>query len=154
MLICIMRHGDAEAYSGEATDATRELTARGRSGNCRVAEQLKQKQATFDQIWVSPFVRAQQTADDVLALFPENKRESCAALTPESRPQELLEMLATKGGDSLLLIGHNPLVSRLVALLLDGGTAPERYLGTSELLAVKTEVAAPACGVVKYYLSP
>lgn len=154
MLICIMRHGDAETYSGEATDAARELTVAGRAGNRRVAEQLAQKQALFNQVWVSPFVRAQQTADDVLTHYPANTRECCAALTPESRPQELLENLAAQDSDSLLLIGHNPLVSRLVALLMDGNTTPERYLGTSELVAIETEVAAPACGVLKYYLAP
>lgn len=154
MLICIMRHGEAEAYSGEATDSARELTTAGRSGNRRVAEQLRQRQATFKQVWVSPFVRAQQTGDDVLALFPAVTRERCDALTPESRPQEMLEILAANGSDSLLLIGHNPLVSRLVALLLDGSATPERYLGTSDLVAIDTEVAAPACGILKYYLAP
>lgn len=154
MLICIMRHGDAEAYSGEATDAARELTAAGRAGNRRVAEQLGQKQALFNEVWVSPYVRAQQTADDVLRLYPANTGELCDALTPESRPEELLNSLAAQDSDSLLLIGHNPLVSRLVALLVDGSSTPERYLGTSELLAIETEVVAPACGVLKYYLAP
>jgi len=154
MLICIMRHGDAQAYDGEATDAARQLTAAGRTGNRRVAEQLKEKQGAFEQVLVSPFVRAQQTADDVLKLYPAITRQRCDALTPESRPQELLEIMAAKGSDSFLLIGHNPLVSRLVALLTDGRITPERYLGTSDLVAIETEVAAPACGVLKYYLAP
>jgi len=149
-----MRHGDAEAYSGEDSDAARQLTTLGHAGNRKMAEQLSRKQRAFDGVWVSPYVRAQQTADDVLIKFPDSPRELCDMLTPESSPQDLLDAVTEAAGDTLLLIGHNPLVSRFVALLTDGNTATERYLGTSDVVAIETEVVAPACGAIKYYLAP
>ena len=154
MLICVMRHGDAEAYTGESGDAERALTSSGHSENRRVAAALRQRQSRFQSIWVSPYRRAQQTAADVLLSFPEQDWEQCAFLTPESQPGLLLEQLAVRAADNILLIGHNPLVSRFVALLTTGGPSVERYLGTSHLVAIETEVAAPACGVLQYYLAP
>ena len=154
MLICVMRHGDAEAYKGDSGDAGRELTALGHSENKRVAEQLQLRQATFQNIWVSPYKRAQQTALDVLGYFPGLRCEEHACLTPESNPESLLRQLDTLSQGSILLIGHNPLVSRFVALLTEGGPSVERYLGTSHLVAIETELVAPACGVIQYYLNP
>ncbi len=122
--------------------------------NERVARQLIDRQSGFDRYWVSPYVRAQQTADDVLEYYADATRESVELLTPEKEASALLDALAAADGDSFLLIGHNPLVTRFVALFIEGAAGSQRYLGTSELFAIEAEVAAPACGVLKYSLTP
>jgi len=165
MLICVMRHGDAEAFSTDGKDASRLLTDRGHADNLQLAQQLKARVTSFDLVCVSPYRRAQQTADDVLSLYPGCARQTVPWLVPEFSAQESMDALdstvaAVSGqGDSMLLIGHNPLVSRLLMLLNDGavdsggnGVVP-RYLATSELIAVVTQVIAPACGQEKFSLT-
>lgn len=154
MLICVMRHGDAEAPSSRGNDAARKLTAVGHAENKRIAEQLKKQQPDFQRLWVSPYTRAQQTAIDVLRCFPNLQCERLDSLVPEADPRFLLEQLSALSEESVLLVGHNPLVSRFAALLTEGGPTIDRYLGTSHLVAIQTEVVAPACGAIKYYLTP
>ncbi len=154
MLICLMRHGDAEAFSADGKDETRQLTARGHADNKGVAAQLAARLTVFDRYWVSPYRRAQQTADDVLRHYPQAERETREFLVPEADPRFLLDELDAADGDTFLLIGHNPLVSRLAALLTEGKTSAGRYLATSEILAIDTEVVAPACGAIKFALTP
>ena len=158
MLICVLRHGEAEAQSSDGRDSSRRLTATGHLENRRVAGQLRGLGIEFAHILVSPYVRAQQTASDVLGIVPDivpdSPGEPCALLTPDTKPLSLLEYLDLQGSANTLLIGHNPLVSRFVALLTNGGPSVDRYLGTSHLAVIETEVVAPACGVLKYYLEP
>lgn len=58
MKLWILRHGEAQPHAPR--DADRELTPLGCEQVLRSAEQLRSK--PLNSIWVSPYVRAQQTA--------------------------------------------------------------------------------------------
>ena len=59
-----MRHGQAEAYA--SSDEARCLTSRGQAEALAAGRTLAALDVVFDAVWVSPFQRAQQTADQVL----------------------------------------------------------------------------------------
>jgi len=122
MNVVIMRHGHAEAYV--SSDESRNLTDRGRAEARAAGRCLDSLGMRFDEVWVSPYVRAQQTADEVLASVSAEERLTIATITPEGRPGSFVDSLAAFEGQNLLVVSHNPFVSALLGLLVDGA---ERY---------------------------
>lgn len=151
MQIFLLRHGEAEGQA--LSDAQRRLTSRGHSDNRNTAKQWLELSPHIERTLVSPLLRAQQTFADFQAVMPGLSLETSDRLLPESSVQGLLEYLAAQTEDSnLLLIGHNPLLSRLSALLCEGSSYTDRYLDTSQLVCIETEVVATGFGVLKYSL--
>lgn len=109
----ILRHGDA-SFDAPA-DSLRELTDYGRDQARKQAAFLKDNNISFDEVWVSPYVRAQQTADEVLNLMSSNyKRTEVEYLTPDSSLKKVIKLLTESTAKNLLLVSHQPLVSRIV----------------------------------------
>jgi phosphohistidine phosphatase len=79
---------------------------------------------TYDLLLSSPYLRARQTADIVAQILktPEEVHLS-DTLTPAGSPRQLLESLQTDYQDrqDVLLVGHEPYLSRLISTLLTGG---------------------------------
>lgn len=120
MKIYLLRHAQAApAYP----DASRPLTQAGLGDVRRLAKFLKSSEAFHpDLIWRSPYRRAVETTEQLLAglgdaTVPVVERSD---LTPNDRPESLLADLASSGHGDLLLVGHNPHLSILAALLLSG----------------------------------
>lgn len=126
MKIFIMRHGDAEFNA--KTDKQRFLSLFGREEARQVAYWLNKKSVKFDQILVSPYLRARQTLEvlhEVLVL-PKNQK-MMSELSPEGNPEWVsyyLKILAKKGYSSVLLISHLPLVGYLVSKLCPKQSPP------------------------------
>jgi phosphohistidine phosphatase len=71
----------------------------------------------------SPFVRARQTAEPVIAACRfRGAVEVTRNLVPSAEPDEVLQELSTRKPKSVLLVSHEPLLGRLFARLLLGGT--------------------------------
>ena len=117
MQLVIMRHGEAQTYA--ASDAQRELTERGQSQAIAAGKCLSESGFMPDQVWVSPYVRAQQTCSGVLESFSGLKPQINDALIPESYANLVIESLSRQNVENLLIVSHQPLVSTLVALLVD-----------------------------------
>jgi phosphohistidine phosphatase len=103
------------------------------------------------QIWASPLVRAQQTAEIALSYFPGLKIQTTDLLVPEANPQVLMNWLDKLNAQfigtdrSLLLVSHQPLVGALVNLLC--GKPGDYYpMGTSSLAAIRAQVVAADMG--------
>ncbi len=156
MLLTLMRHG--EAQSSAASDAVRQLTRRGRSDNLSTLSALLQHKPRYSHALHSPYDRARETAEDVCATIQGLTFAVCDLLTPNASLQELLSYLENYANkeepSSLLLVGHNPLLSSLLALLLDGQQNEARYLDTSNLVCLNVGVMAPACAELNYWLRP
>ena len=114
--IWLLRHGDAEPH-GTREDFERRLTARGERQSRAAGLALARLEVRFDHVFASPRVRAFDTA-----------RLACAELGLEPVVHEPLsggfderdneELLAAMPeGASLLLVGHEPDLSHLVATL-------------------------------------
>jgi len=150
MELVLMRHGEAEAVA--TTDSERRLTPVGSQANRRVAKALQARICVFDLALMSPYARARQTADDVeMELGSLNFRQSHLVL-PDTSPSEVIESLPSDTALRVLLIGHNPLLSRLAALLIEGNADTGLHLETSELLCLRADILAPGCGSIVFSL--
>ncbi len=117
MDLLLWRH--AEAEDEEDNDLRRRLTGRGEKQAHSVATWLGKRLPKDLRILVSPAVRAQQTASALALPFETHKQ-----LAPDACVSALI---ATSGwpsaGGSVLLVGHQPSLGRLAALLLAGEEA-------------------------------
>src|SRR5262245_56719559 len=115
MEICLIRHAAAVARDPNVEDAARPLTPKGRRRWARAVKGLSELGITFDALYSSPWVRAVETAD---VLMPLTKGERLALPELASTPDErLLERLS---GDHVAVVGHDPWISELLALLVTG----------------------------------
>lgn len=118
--IILLRHAHAEPPAGEQTDESRPLTEGGIREAEAAAAWLKSHGAQPDVILCSPSARTQETAARLAPEFGAIK----PILDPriyEATPAELIQVLEEHAeADCILLVGHNPGLETLVALLTDG----------------------------------
>jgi len=143
MKIFIMRHGEANQFG--ASDAQRALTQRGEAEVATMSKWLALQCEHFDKVIVSPFKRAQQTANIVI--------KNIKISEDEIRNNQLTTDIITPSGDvkvvhdfidgllesdnkikTLLFVSHMPLVSYLVEeLTIDGAMPIFQTAGISEI---------------------
>ena len=117
MDLILWRH--AEAEDGEP-DARRALTSKGKRHAARVGEWLDQQLPEQCRVLVSPAVRCQQTADGLGRRYTVHE-----ALNTDSTAERMLEACGWPGHRfPALLIGHQPLLGELAALILAGAQQP------------------------------
>ncbi|MFH6568865.1 phosphohistidine phosphatase SixA [Pseudomonas kulmbachensis] len=134
MKVWILRHGEAQPHARR--DAERELTAHGREQVLHSAARLIGQ--PLDCILVSPYVRAQQTAELVRkALGFTSELITVPWLTPESEPRDALSKLADSG--NVLLVSHQPFVGELISLLLNGHLRQPQPMQTASLVELEGE---------------
>jgi phosphohistidine phosphatase len=113
MDLILWRHAEAEQGG---PDMDRRLTPKGARQAARIAAWLDQRLPDTCRIIVSPARRAQQTA---LAL--ERKFETKDEIAPDVAPQSVLAAAHWPDGrDTVLVVGHQPTLGRVAALLLAG----------------------------------
>lgn len=113
MDLILWRHADAE--SGEP-DLERRLTSKGQKQAARMAQWLDHRLPDTCRILVSPAWRAQQTA---LAL--KRKFKTRDELAPDVVPESILGAVHWPDSrETVLVVGHQPTLGRVAALLLCG----------------------------------
>lgn len=123
MELILWRHAEAVDAAVGQSDLKRVLTKRGKDQARRVAAWLRQHQPRELRILVSPAERCQQTAKAL-----ELPCQIEARLGIGADATDLLDAAgwpegdATSGG-AVLLVGHQPTLGRLAALLLSGEEA-------------------------------
>jgi phosphohistidine phosphatase len=116
MDLLLWRH--AEAVDG-TPDHSRELTQRGREQAQAVAAWLKKHQPRKLRVLVSPTVRTLETARAFTDDF-----EKVAALGPDGNVAGALAAAGWPDSSrAVLIVGHQPALGRLAALLLSGQEA-------------------------------
>ncbi len=123
----LMRHG-AAATRGRgsfAEDFNRPLTGEGAKELLRIGSGLKKGGVKLDWIVASPLVRAGQTAEILRGVFgPKAPLNSCDHLRPGGAIEGLLDFLAKHPSRRrILIVGHEPLLSRWAAQLLGASPA-------------------------------
>jgi phosphohistidine phosphatase len=116
--IYIMRHGPAEDQAPTGRDFDRKLTSSGRARTELAAHELGHWERP-QRVVSSPLVRTVETAEVVIAVLSlALELETREELAPGGDALRLLGELATQGAKRVILIGHEPDVSSLTALLL------------------------------------
>lgn len=143
MKVWVLRHGEAEPQA--RSDDQRNLTEHGRKQVLRSAAHLLGQ--PLDAIVASPYVRAQQTAQLVRqALGFDKDVLTVPWLTPDSDPDRALDRLDALGLDNVLLVSHQPLVSTLLGLLVNGSRQSGEPMSTASLAELEGD--APLAGLM------
>ena len=171
MKLFILRHGDAEIFA--SSDDKRELTAKGRKNVTETAKKYTKELCTVNNILVSPYVRAQQTADIVVSsLSLERSSQESATqvnefsvstvdfITPDIPPQTVINKLFTMQeqmpDENILLVSHQPLVGYLIELFCQ--RKPKFMSGYSmspaSMACLDMDVIAAGCAELVFLHNP
>ena len=125
MNLYLMRHAEAEDEAEAGGDEARPLTVRGRARTRDAAGGLRALGLQFDVILTSSLLRATETAESVADEYADSALvQVLPALAPEVAPHEALTALAPFAHhDEVLMVGHEPQLSSLAALLLNASGA-------------------------------
>lgn len=152
MRLYFLRHGEAEQRT---PDASRKLTPAGRSETAAVCRQVAALiHPPIDAVVASPLIRAGQTAAIAVENLPcfAAVSEISPSLLPESRIEQLVEMVEAFGDGTLLAVGHQPLLGDFLAWLCDDDTLSR--IPTSGFYAVDTIALARGGGSLLWSVAP
>lgn len=121
MEIYLLRHGIAEDAAPGKPDSDRALTSAGREKLRRVLARARAAKVKPNLILSSPYRRALQTAETAAeALGYGDPILQTPTLAPDADPHDTWgEIRVHKSENSLLLASHEPLMSSLLAYLLN-----------------------------------
>jgi phosphohistidine phosphatase len=138
MIIYILRHGDAVEQGYE--DADRPLSSLGKEQTLTVAKALKALNVTLDAVLTSTLERAKQTGKIIEKELDIKKFSMTQYLIPGSDHLELIKQLNELSLDHLLLVGHEPHLSALLSLLVNGKTYAHIEIKKGSLALVEIPV--------------
>jgi len=119
MLLYLMRHGLAEEPTPKGDDAARKLTEQGAEKIRKAAAGMNASGLVLKSILTSPITRAMETAQIVADEMSGPKPRTIAELSTGASPAGVLEALSKpRLPESVLVVGHEPTLSRVASLLL------------------------------------
>ena len=146
MIIYLVRHAEAVEQADGLEDSVRWLTPKGRKIMHKVATRLRKQRVRPDLVITSPLTRAVQTAE--LLMIELGKKTELVAdslLAPEASPQQVVELICSRtGADSIMLVGHEPLLSGTAALLLGRESVPGLAKASCLCLEYRNKPGKPA----------
>ncbi len=145
MNIFLLRHGEAAdlAPDGTRNDDARELTAHGIERLRSACTTYAQLIGTPTKIVHSPLRRARQSAEILATVTIAGKLDELIEmdeLRPGGRASQMVDMLQTEflnGCESLVLVGHEPLLGDLLGVLTSGNDRFSLQMGKGMLAAVR-----------------
>jgi phosphohistidine phosphatase len=140
VIVYLVRHGLAEDVGPAGDDRSRRLTERGRERMKAAAAGLRTVGIAPELVLSSPYPRAMETAEIVVAAIGGSKPQSLDALTPDVPAAETVKAVGRFGRyEQVMLVGHQPNLGEVASLLLTGlpqGAAIEVKKGTCIALEV------------------
>jgi phosphohistidine phosphatase len=152
----VFRHGIAEISGAGQSDAARALTDEGRRKVAEVVKAAKRSGFQPSLIISSPYLRALQTAEiaaNELKYHGDVVRTE--ALVPHGSPEGVwTELRDYREESAILLAGHEPLLSRLVAHLL-GAPALRVEMKKAAMVRIDVEtLGAVPRGTLRWMITP
>ncbi len=153
MDLYLLRHGDAEPRTTAVKEAARELTSKGREDVRRVIKFVRAK-LTPITILTSPYTRARQSAEIAAKALGNAEISESRNLLPSAKPATLWnELHARMDKTPVLLVGHEPHLSSLLAFLTGGAGNVEIKKGALLRITINGTREVPA-GVLKWLIPP
>jgi len=148
----LLRHahaGNPDHWTGDEAD--RPLSARGKDQAKRLGKLLAEHGVVPDTILSSPKLRAHQTANIVADALGVGV--TCdARLAGEFDLDALAGLMAGVGSGSLMVVGHDPDFSEMLATLVGAAEMPMRKGAIARVdLAMPL---GPGCGILRWLLPP
>ncbi len=127
MQLFLMRHG--EAGFNAASDRERILTESGRYHTRLMSDWLSQRVSEFDLVLLSPYLRVQQTWQELSQFFPTPRKwQVLDDIVPSGDPRNAGDLILAYAdqykADKVLVISHMPLLGYLVSELVLGIEPP------------------------------
>lgn len=116
MRLVLVRHAKSDWGTADLADHDRPLNARGRRDAPRMGAWIAAQDAAPDVVLCSDAVRTRETLALMLPAFSAPRVEHRADLY-HAEPTAMMAALATATGDRVALVGHNPGIGALAALL-------------------------------------
>ncbi len=123
MELYVLRHAIAapRGTKGYQQDSDRPLTDDGIAKLRDAVRGMRALDLTFDLILTSSYLRAQQTAEIVAKeMRVARALKPCPHLTPGGDSKALIAEINASGTARILLVGHEPDLSRLISILTSG----------------------------------
>ncbi|GGB90275.1 phosphohistidine phosphatase SixA [Marinobacterium zhoushanense] len=156
MRLMLMRH--CEAVVGRDSDSERPVTAAALAHLYQSASALREPLGRVSWLVSSPWRRARETAEALLPFLSLSvQQEISDLLLPQAVPGQTLTMLEryfTEGVDgdtSLLLVGHQPLVGRLIGLLCEGDSGAGFSPTPGEIAVIELDWPAAGMGSLRHW---
>jgi phosphohistidine phosphatase len=160
MELLIVRHGPAGDAAEKTAwkrsgrpDAERPLTKDGRRRTRAAAAGLGRIAGGFGLVATSPWTRAKSTADLVARALDADVVE-CPALIPGSPLEDALSWLKTRREKRIVLVGHEPHLSRLASWLMTGHDHSVLRLKKPQALLLEWKTLEPGDAHLLWSLSP
>ena len=141
MDVLLVRHAKSDYdWQKWPTDNVRPLSKIGVNRQHKVAQGMVKFGLIYDAVWVSPYVRAQETLQIIQSyqekyIEPKIVNELRVAGDPEKVLSLLFEQNKDTPNQRLLLVGHNPNMTNLLELIINDGSYIE--MRTSDLAHCK-----------------
>lgn len=155
--LLLLRHAEAMQTSPDGRDSERPLSMHGENQAHAVGMWLAEQGAAPEAVLCSSARRAQMTADSVRHVL----RMPDPAFLPavyRATPGELLTLLENHASEArqVLLIGHNPGLEQLLALLAEGRSGGARGMSPATLawLELPDDTPEPGHGRLRQIWSP
>jgi phosphohistidine phosphatase len=160
MELYLLRHGLAveRGERGFADDSDRPLTSKGRRQIRKSAAGIRKLAGRFDLILSSPYLRARQTAEIVARELKVKERLKFSnALAPGGAVRNLCRQLGREkpAPEKVLLVGHEPDLSRLVSIWASGQAALQLDFKKGGLCKLEAAaLRAGQCALLGWLLTP
>ena len=149
----LVRHAVAEDRGPTWPDDTlRPLTARGQRRFAKAAAGFVRLEGLPDRILTSPLVRARQTAELLASAADDTPIDTLPSLSPDEPPAVLLAHLRRVPADRIALVGHEPDLGELAAVLL-GASRPLPFK-KGGMCCIDVEWQGKPTGTLVWFLSP
>jgi phosphohistidine phosphatase len=146
---------DTEVYPD---DGLRPLTEAGYEKMAKIARALCKMDIQIDQILTSPLLRARETAEIVRKNLHIKKDRLVLIdqLAPSGDTSQLIADIKAKYLlDSLLLVGHEPDLSKLISLLLSGDPSLPITMKKGGLCCLSVDELKPGkCATLEWLINP
>ena len=152
--VILLRHAEALPTPVGKPDIERQLSPHGEAQARAAAAWLTAADAHPDCVLCSPALRTRQTAALVLGARADVAPQLEPAIY-EATPAELIDLLAEHADAAcVLLVGHNPGLERLLALLTAGRSDEPRGLPSAAIAQLAVTQLEPGGARLSAYWSP
>ena len=153
--LILLRHAEALPANG-GNDRQRPLSDHGRREAQDAGAWLASHGAITQRVLCSPARRTTETAQLALAALPNPPAVQEAVEIYDATPGELLALLDQHAdAGTVMLVGHNPGIERLVALLVEGRSDEFRGMPPGGLAVLHLDgPLEPACARLDAFWSP